>query len=193
MHTRSLAKFVQASGTWTQIGDHVNTISGNLGSDPVSSFLRYHLPVSQAFEVIECDIEIPFPQAANQPDCAVGLVSRWNGSPNNNNGAIVMWFSFATDGTGALTGTSFVRVDTYFGGSQTNVTFPLVLDQYYKVRLVKIGQQTAVFVDDQFILLNPSSGSVAGNFIGMWAFRAEANFKNFTSCSYKKVPPTLTL
>ncbi len=183
----SHSHFFQLDGIWTQVGDHENTVANGT----FANFLRYNIPVNQAFHVMECEIEVPSPQLPSQPDCRVGLITHWNGSHSNISGPSIAFFNFATDGAGNITGTPTFKVDTHLVNTPTSVNFPLVLGQNYKVTLVKFGQQTVVLIDDIFVLYDPNSGSVPGNFIGTWAYKAEGNFKNLTSCSYRTIPPQL--
>ena len=109
-------------------------------------------------------------------------------------GPSAAYFKFNTDATGVIANTARFFVETYFDGDSVSFPFPsLVLDKFYKMRLVKTIKQTAVYVDDGsgFVLLGQSSnsGTIAGEFIGLWRFNATADFKNLKSWSALIPPP----
>lgn len=180
----SLANFTQLAGSWNIEADHVKTFATN-----PSSFLQYNTPVSQSFEILEVDIKFSpaNEQPTNQSSCEGGLVSNWDGSVGA--GSSVAFFNYATDGSGNITGTPKFVVETFFGGLHTEANLPLFAYQtWYHLTLIKVFQKTAVFIDDMFILCSTDSGSVPGNFIGIWGFQSTVCFKNFKSCSYSSTP-----
>jgi len=69
-----------------------------------------------------------------------------------------------------------------------NLPFQINLGQTYTMRLEKNLLQTNVYIDNTFIG-SSTTGSVTGNYLGMFAFQATADFSNLTSCSYNFTAP----
>ncbi len=186
----SLANFTQVNGSWSTDGTQISTTA----TSP-SSFLRFTAPTEQNFEILEVEIRFPSPQPTSTPQVVGGLISNWNGSNSSTAGPSVAYFVFSTDGLGDIdpSFTPKFIVDTFFGGSIVEFLYPtLSLDKYYKVRLVKSIRQTSVYIDEGFgfVLVgqSPNSGSIAGQYVGMWAFQASVDFKNFKSWSALLLP-----
>jgi hypothetical protein len=162
---------------WSQVADYV-TVSAPAVT---YNYLRYDTTVDQTHEIIE--VELTFPQGQiNTPFVSAGIVSHWNGA-DPANGASEVYITFQYNNVTGV-GNARMIVETH-GGSFTQANIPQInLGQTYTLRIVKNLQQTVVYLDDVQIMTDLNSGSIPGNYIGLFALGATVQFKNFTSCSY---------
>lgn len=172
----SFNHFTPTSGVWTQVGDHVSVHA----SYQTFNFLRYDTPIDQSHEILEVKLTFSTDQALTQ-FVSAGVATNWNGV-DPVVGASVVYITF--NNTAGFPTNARLSIGTHNDGE---VSFPLasiVLGQTYTLRIVKNFQQTAAYLDGVFIGYVPSTGTVPGNYIGLWAFGASAEFKDLTSCSY---------
>ena len=177
---KSFANFTPVDGTWTQVGSVVNTVAPL----STSNFLKYNSSVAQAQEELQVQIQFPAGQLLNQYISA-GVVTDWNGSNETNQRVAYITFDNRT-GTPVDSRLAIGGLDS--SEVVFDLPFQIVLGQTYTMRLEKNLLQTNVYIDNTFIG-SSSTGSVTGNYIGMFAFQAIADFSNLTSCSYNLTAP----
>lgn len=180
----SFAKFTPVTGSWSQVGSVVTT-TANIGN---FNFLRYTPQVSQSNEVLEVKLQFPAGQLTEQYVLA-GIVTNWNGTTQDT--SKVAYISFDN-----RTGTP-VASKLAIGGLDSTETiillpFQITIGQTYTMRLEKSLQLTNVYIDNVYIG-SSTAGIVSGNYIGVWAYQAKANFSDLTSCSYALTPPNFVI
>lgn len=184
----SLDGFTQVAGAWTIAGGNAIATTASGGTN----LLRYDTETPQQQQVFDCDILLPSSQVANTSGNAVGLIVGWNGNSPANDSS-VFYFLFDTDNSGNPTNAR-AKVEKFSsGGNVAEQSVSLAVDTVYHVRVIRVGGNMRVYVDDVFVLQGNFSDSVdTGDFIGLWAYAGSSVSVEFSNIkSWSILPPTV--
>lgn len=186
-NAESFSHFLPMTGEWQRVSNYVTT------SAPVQTFnfLRHAIQVDQAHQVLEVQMTFAERQLLEQYVSA-GLVSHCDGLSSAADSSVV-YITF--DNRSGVPTNPRLAIQSQNDDLHLvvfNIPFAINLGQTYTLRLVKNLQETSVYIDDTFIGFSPSSGTYQGNYVGVWAFQATAQFKNLVSCSYLNPVPAPT-
>jgi hypothetical protein len=162
---RSLANFVKHDPSWTTDGAQIKI-------DAIDSshhrFLQFKNKMPQLVQVLQFDVM--FPTQNDTIDAAGGLVFGWDGEPHSSSGSACIVTDIKNN---TLVNTSF-KVDK---------TLPLsfAINQYYTIKLLKVGQTISVYVNDIFLGQSNYLEISNGQYIGLWSSKVAMNIKNFKS------------